>query len=80
MTIVTQKDKRDYYSEQDKPKQLEIMITTEHRITFARCIESGMSSALQVATIFKMVYDVTDLKALKLTMACADYYNETLTK
>tara|TARA_R110001632_G_scaffold207407_1_gene331581 strand:- start:516 stop:659 length:144 start_codon:yes stop_codon:yes gene_type:complete len=26
MTIVTQKDKRDYYSEQDKPKQLEIMI------------------------------------------------------
>ena len=56
------------------------MITTKHRITFSRCIESGMSSALQVATIFKMVYDVTDLKALKLTMACADYYNETLTK
>tara|TARA_R110000744_G_scaffold33752_1_gene79126 strand:- start:237 stop:500 length:264 start_codon:yes stop_codon:yes gene_type:complete len=25
MTIVTQKDKRDYYSEQDKPKQLENM-------------------------------------------------------
>jgi hypothetical protein len=39
-----------------------------------------MSSALQIATIFKMVYDITDGKALKLTMACADYYNETLTK
>jgi hypothetical protein len=27
MTISTQKDKRDYYSEQDKPKQLETMKT-----------------------------------------------------
>jgi len=57
-----------------------IMITTKHRITFARCIDSGMSSALKIATIFKMVYDITDSKALKLTMACAEYYNETLTK
>jgi len=56
------------------------MITENHRITFARCIDAGMSSALQVATIFKMVYDVTDSRALKLTIACADYYNETLTK
>jgi len=56
------------------------MITTKHRITFARCIDSGMSSALKIATIFKMVYDITDSKALKLTMACAEYYNETLTK
>jgi len=56
------------------------MITENHRITFARCIDSGMSSALQIATIFKMVYDNTDAEALKLTMACAEYYNETLTK
>ena len=56
------------------------MITTEHRITYARCIESGMSRVLQVATIFKMVYDITDAEAFKLTIACADYYNETLTK
>jgi len=56
------------------------MITENHRITFARCIDSGMSSALKIATIFKMVYDNTDAEALKLTMACAEYYNETLTK
>lgn len=56
------------------------MITENHRITYARCIDSGMSSALQIATIFKMVYDITDAEALKLTMACAEYYNETLTK
>ena len=82
ITIATQKDKRDYYSEQDKPKQLDtiIMITENHRITYARCIDSGMSRVLQVATIFKMVYDITDAEAFKLTIACADYYNETLTK
>lgn len=56
------------------------MITEKHRITYARCIDSGMSRVLQVATIFKMVYDITDAEALKLTIACADYYNETLTK
>jgi len=56
------------------------MITKKHRTTYGRCIDSGMSSALKIATIFKMVYDITDAEALKLTMACADYYNETLTK
>ena len=54
------------------------MITRKHRTTYGRCIDSGMSSALKIATIFKMVYDITDEEALKLTMACADYYNETL--
>ena len=54
------------------------MITENHRITFARCIDAGMSSALKIATIFKMLYDITDEEALKLTIACADYYNETL--
>ena len=54
------------------------MITENHRITFARCIDSGMSNIFKIATIFKMVYDVTDSRALKLTMACANYYTITL--
>lgn len=56
------------------------MITTKHKTTYLRCIDSGMSSALKIATIFKMAYDITDEEAWNITMACADYYNETLTK
>ncbi len=56
------------------------MITENHRITFARCIDAGMSSALKIATIFKMVYDNTDAQAIVSFNASASVISYTILK
>lgn len=42
------------------------MITTQQRITYARCLDANIKDIIKIAIIFKMVYSITDVQALAI--------------
>ncbi len=40
------------------------MINRKYIITYSRCIDANIKDPIKIATIFKMVYNITDIQAL----------------